>query len=139
MLERSSIAGLTFIATWSQLSRARHLRLQGSPHLQEVALELCRIWRPALNLFYEIAQAAAGYQSLENVAYARLGLVSQKKVGRELALFKICRELIAAPDARKANAVIPNGGYLVRNILDHCLDQSINASSIEVAHEQQIG
>ena len=104
----------------------------------EAAFEYRRVSRLALNLLYEIAQAAPARQSHKNVVYARLGLVCQKEVGRELALFKICSKSIAAPDARKANAVIPNGGYLMRNILDHCVHQSIDAASIEVAHEQQI-
>jgi hypothetical protein len=102
---------LTFIATWSQLSRARWINLQASPHPLEAAFEYRRVSRLALNLLYELAQAAPARQSHKNVVYARLGLVCQKEVGRELALFKICSKSIAAPDARKANAVIPNGGY----------------------------
>src|ERR1700694_2395505 len=138
ILERSSIVGSVVIAMQSQLSGERRLIIvQASPHQREVSLECGRAWRLLLNLPYEFTQAASVHQSLENIIHARLGLVYQQKVGRKLTLLKIRSESIEALDARKANAVIPNRCYL-RHLVDHCVDQRIDAVSIEVAGEQQI-
>src|SRR5712671_147990 len=138
ILERSSIVGSMVIAVQSQLSRERRLViLQASPHQHEVLLECGRACWLVLNLPYEFAQAASIHQSLENIIHARLGLVCQQEVGLELTLLKIRSETIEALGARKADTVIPNRGEL-RHLADHCVDQCIDAVSIEVAGEQQI-
>src|ERR1700676_3361474 len=138
ILERSSIAGFTVFAMESQVSGERFFILEASPHPPEASLEHGRVSRLALTLSYEFATAASARQSHENIIHARVGLVCQQQVGRKLTLFKIRGESIAALDARKVNAVVPNGCYMCPHVADHGMDQGIDAVSIEVADEQQI-